>query len=93
VGGGLHLLREDALDHITELTYRRDWQQIPDDIEHVIQQASQGSLNRNKLRNRVIVSCYELIGNLAWQAVALQESRTDKVTLYHLLAQAFEAVL
>ncbi|KAJ1389139.1 hypothetical protein B484DRAFT_459715, partial [Ochromonadaceae sp. CCMP2298] len=49
--------------------------------------------NRNKWRNKLIESLYQLACCLAWQEVASQETRTDKVSLHRLPCTAFDGVV
>ncbi|KAJ1416448.1 hypothetical protein B484DRAFT_401173 [Ochromonadaceae sp. CCMP2298] len=91
-GDGFHMLREDALDHITDFGWLKDCV-VYDEIEEMVRNSVGGGVNRNKLRNRFIISLYHLCCNLAWQEVASNETRTDKTSLMKLLATAFDGVL
>lgn len=91
-GEQLHLLREDAFDHLEDFIWQRDTI-VYDEVEKMIRLTIGGGPNRNKWRNRLLTALYEVVCNLAWQEVAAHEPRTDKVSLRKLLATAFEGVI
>ncbi|KAJ1416548.1 hypothetical protein B484DRAFT_434492 [Ochromonadaceae sp. CCMP2298] len=62
-------------------------------LEEMVRLTFGGGVNRNKHRNQFVKSCFEMMCSLAWQEVAAHEPRTDKVSLYRLLATALEGVV
>eukprot|EP00601_Ochromonadales_sp_CCMP2298_P016522 CAMPEP_0173223000 /NCGR_PEP_ID=MMETSP1142-20121109/3552_1 /TAXON_ID=483371 /ORGANISM="non described non described, Strain CCMP2298" /LENGTH=217 /DNA_ID=CAMNT_0014151131 /DNA_START=3 /DNA_END=651 /DNA_ORIENTATION=+ len=91
-GEQLHLLRPDAFDLQENFIWEKNVLVI-DEVEEMIRLTVGGGVNRNKWRNRLVESMYQLACSLAWQEVASQETRTDKVSLHRLLATAFEGVV
>ncbi|KAJ1426615.1 hypothetical protein B484DRAFT_82241, partial [Ochromonadaceae sp. CCMP2298] len=91
-GESLHLLREDAFDLAQEFVWERD-ARVFEEVEEMVRLTFGGGVNRNKHRNQFVKSCFELICSLAWQECAAHEPRTDKVSLYKLLATAVEGVV
>jgi hypothetical protein len=91
-GESLHLLREDAFDLAQEFVWERD-ARVFKEVEEMVRLTFGGGVNRNKHRNQFVKSCFELICSLAWQECAAHEPRTDKVSLYKLLATAVEGVV
>jgi hypothetical protein len=66
---------------------------VIDEVEEMIRLTVGGGVNRNKWRNRLVESMYQLACSLARQEVASQETRTDKVSMHRLLATASEGVV
>ncbi|KAJ1403321.1 hypothetical protein B484DRAFT_470410 [Ochromonadaceae sp. CCMP2298] len=91
-GEQLHFLREDAFDLVQEFVWEKD-ARVFEEVEEMVRLTFGGGVNRNKHRNQFVKSCYELACSLAWQEVAAHEPRTDKVSLYRLLATAFDGVI
>jgi hypothetical protein len=91
-GEQLHRLREDAFDLTQEFVWAKD-ARVFKEVEEMVQLTFGGGVNRNKHRNQFVKSCFEMICSLAWQKYAAHEPRTDKVSLYKLLATAVEGVV